>query len=100
MDHLRAPVDPYAIPMVPKTSVADHISLLYAAMVANMQDLFLEFHDVLTCTRRLLRTLPLTTLWYEFRLCYHNFMVTGDPEVDEERFHILVAWATVPESCR
>jgi len=33
---------------------------------------------------------------HEFRLCYSEFMVTRDPEVDRERSHILGAWTTVP----
>ena len=64
-------------------------------MVAHMQDPLFEFHDVLAPTPRLLWTLPLTTPWHEFRLQYHDFLVTLDPGANGERFQILGAWIVV-----
>jgi len=40
-------MDSYTIHMVLRTFVVAHISQLHTAMVAPMQDLFSEFHDVL-----------------------------------------------------
>lgn len=96
MAHPGAPGDLYNIHMVPQTSVTAHISILHAAMVAHMQeDPFSEFHDVLARTRRLLWSLPLVAPWHEFRLRYHDFMVTGNPGPDTERFQALGAWCVI-----
>ena len=50
---------------------------------------------MLARTHRLLWTVPPAASWHEFRLQYHNFMVTGNPEADGESFHILGAWTTI-----
>jgi len=51
-------LDPYLIHMVPRTSVAVHISQLHLIMVAHMQDPQSEFHDVLIRAHRLLWSPP------------------------------------------
>ena len=81
--------------MALETSVAAHMSTQYGAMVAYMKDPFFEFPNALTSTCRLLWTLPLTAPWHEFRLWYHDFIVTGDLGVDGEQFQILAAWTVV-----
>ena len=84
-----------AMQMEPHTPMAVHITILHAAMMAHAQDPFFEFHDMVTRTRRLLGSLPLATPWHEFRLRYHDFMTTGDPGVDVERFQAIRPWIAV-----
>ena len=88
-------MDPYAIHMISKTSTVVDVSQLHEEMVAHMQDPFLEFRNVLVCTHRLLWSLPFVAPWHEFRLQCHDFIVTGDPRVDEEGFYLLRAWNIV-----
>jgi len=96
MVHLAVPADPHNIHMAPQNSVAAHISTLHAAMVAHMEeDPLSEFHNVMARARRLLWSLPLAAPWHEFRLRYHNFMVTGDLGPDVERFQILRVWYVI-----
>jgi len=91
MDHPGVLVYSYNMHMILGTSVATHVSLLHTAIVVHIQDPFLEFHDVLARTHRLLWTLPLTIPWHEFKLRYDDFMVTRDPGANRERFYILGA---------
>ena len=88
-------MNPYLIHMVPGTSVVAHISQLHAAMRDHMQNPQSEFHDVLERTRRLLWSLPVVAPWSEFRQRYNDFMITGEPGIDEERFLVLGAWNVV-----
>ena len=88
-------MDPHLIHMVPGTSVAAHICQLHAAMLIHMQDPYSEFHSVLERTRTLLWSLPFEFPWSEFRLQYHDFMITRVVGVHEERFLILGAWTVV-----
>ena len=69
-------MNPHLIHMVPGTSVAAHISQLHAAMLMHMQDPQSEFHNVIERTRTLLWSLPFAHPWIEFRLRYHDFMIT------------------------
>jgi len=69
-------MDPYAINIIPGTSVATHISLLHASIIAHMQDLFSEFHHVSNYARKLLWSLPTVPPWVEFRTRYHDFMIS------------------------
>jgi len=59
MDPPEAPTNPYTVQKAPQTPMAAHITNLYAAMMAHVQDPFSEFHDMVTRTRRLLGSLPL-----------------------------------------
>ena len=95
MNHPGAPANAYTMQMAPNTSMAIHITNLHAAMMAHAQDPFSEFHDVVARTRRLLESLPLVAPWHEFRLRYHEFMATGDPGVDAERFQAIGPWIAV-----
>jgi len=70
-------MDPYVVNMMLGTSVATHISLLYASMVAHMWDPYFVFHSVTAYTRRLLWFLPIVSPLVEFRIRYHDFMITG-----------------------
>jgi len=68
---------PYAANVMPTTSVATYVSLLHASTVAHMQDRFSEFHSVTACTRRQLWSLPTVAPWVEFKIHYHDFLMTG-----------------------
>ena len=81
---LGVEMEPYAINLVPGTSVATNISQLQATIVVNMQDPLSEFHDVLVRTNWLLWSLPFAALWYDFRLWYHDFMVIEISSGEEE----------------
>ena len=77
------PANPYNIHMALQTLVAAHISTLHAALAAHIQeDPFSEFQDVLVCAHRLLWSLPVILPWHEFKLRYHDFVITGDPGHD------------------
>ena len=89
MDHQEAPANAYTMQMAHNTSMVVHITNLHEAMMAHVQDPFSEFHDVVARMLRFLGSLPLVAPWHEFRLRYHNFMATGDPGVDEERFQAI-----------
>jgi len=47
-------MDPYTMNMMSGISMATHISLLHASMVAHIQDPFSEFHSVRIGTCRML----------------------------------------------
>ena len=72
--------------MMPDSSVATHISLLHASMVAHIQDPFSKFRSVMALTCRLLQSSPTVAPWAEYRTRYHEFMMTGAPGWDERRF--------------
>ena len=88
-------MDPYVVNMMPGTSVATHIPLLHASLIAHAQDPFSEFHTITVRAHRLLWPLSTVDLWVEFRLCYHHFMMTGSPGWDEPRLQVQGAWATI-----
>ena len=50
---------------------------------------------MLECTQTLLWPLPLDAPWFEFCSRYHDFMMTGEPGVDEESFLVLGTWNVV-----
>jgi len=79
-------MDPYAINLIPAASMAAHIALLHASIEAHAHDIFSEFHSVTVRGHRLLWSLPTVHLWVDFRLCYHHYMVTGNPGWDGPRF--------------
>ena len=81
--------------MMSGTSVAAHISLRHASMVAYIQDSYSEFHSPMVCIRRLLWSLPTIAPWVDFRTRYHDFMM---PEVlgwDIPRFQLQEVWVTI-----
>ena len=84
-------MNPYLIHMAPGISIGAHISQLHAAMWVHMQNPQSEFHNVLERTRILLWSLPVVAPWIEFRQRYSDFMITGEPGIDEERFLVLGA---------
>jgi len=43
-------MDPYAVHMMPGTSVATYIALPHANIVAHVQDPFLKFQSIMVCT--------------------------------------------------
>ena len=81
--------------MAPGTSVVAHISQLHAPMRDHMQNPQSEFDNVLERTRTLLWSLPVVAPWIEFRQRCNDFMITGEPGVDEERFLVFGAWNVV-----
>jgi len=68
-------MDPYAVNMISSNSVAIHISLLYASMVAHMQNLFMSFIVLWSIPVGLLWTLFIVGPWVEFGIRYHDFMI-------------------------
>jgi len=80
-------MDPYSINMMLGTSVANHISLLHASMIAHMQDPLFDFYSVTILTHRLLWFLPIVTPWVEFRIRFYDFIVTRALGWDGRRIH-------------
>ena len=81
--HLHAPhlyfpcqMDPYAVNMMPGTSMATYISLLHASIIAHEWYPFSEFHSIKVHAHILLWYLPMVDSQVEFRLRYHHFMMT------------------------
>jgi len=70
-------MDPYAVNMMSDASVAAHISLLHASMIAHAWDPFSKFHSITVRACRLLWSLPKVTPCVEFRIHYHDFMMMG-----------------------
>ena len=70
-------MEPYVVNMVPSTFVAACISLLHDSMIAHAHDPFSEFHSIMVRACRLLWSLPTVAPWVEYRICYHDFMMTG-----------------------
>ena len=60
-----------------------------------MQDPFSKFHIALAHTHRLMWSSPTLVPKDEFRVRYHNFMVTCDPDIDGSTLQVLGAWTTV-----
>ena len=79
-------MDLYTVTMMSGTSVAAHISLFYASMVAHAQDPFSEFHSIILRVCRVLWSLCTVDMWVEFRLHCHDFMMKGNPSWDGPRF--------------
>ena len=69
-------------------SMATHITLLHASMVAHIQDPFSEFHSVMVRTRRLLWSVPIVAPRINFRAQYDDFMTTEASRWDRPRFQL------------
>jgi len=72
--------------MMSGTSMAAHIMLPHANIEAHTQDPFFEFHSITVRAYRLLWSLTTVHPWMEFRLCYHPYMVIGNPGWDGPGF--------------
>ena len=79
-------MDPYGVNMMSGASIATHIALLHARIETHAQDLFSEFHSITVRAHRLHWCLPAVHLWVEFRLCYHHYIVIGNPGQDDPMF--------------
>ena len=79
-------MDPYGVNMLRDGSMLAHIILLHASIEAHAQDPYSEFHSTTVRAQRLLGSLPLVDPWAEFRLRYHDFMITRNPGWDGLRF--------------
>ena len=88
-------MDPYSVNLMSGASVATHILLLHASIEAHAQDPFSEFHGITVRAHRLLWPLPAVDLWIEVRLCYHHYMITGNPGWDGPGFQAQGAWTTI-----
>ena len=93
--HFFGPMDPYSIYMMSSAFVAAYISLLHTSIVTHAHDPFSEFHNITIHKCRLLWSLPTVEPWVEFRLRYHDSMITENPGWDGPRFQIQGAWATI-----
>jgi len=88
-------MDPYGVNMLPSGSIITHIALLHDSIEAHAQDPYSEFRSVTVCAQRLLGSLPLVDPRVEFRLCYHDFMMTRNPGLDRPKFQAQEAWTTL-----
>ena len=88
-------MDPYAVNMIPGSSVAAHISLLHTSIIAHAQDPLSEFDNITVRACRLLWSLPTIDPYVKFRLRHHHSMMTGNLGWDEPGFQVQGPWATI-----
>jgi len=79
-------MDLYAANVMLSTSMAIHISLLCASMVAHMQDPYSAFHSVMVRKCTLLWSLLTVAPWVEFSTRYHEFITIRALGWDGSRF--------------
>ena len=79
-------MDPYGVNMMSGAYMVTHIALLHDTIEAHAHVPFSKFHSITVRAHRLLWSLATVDLWVEFRLHYHHYMVTGNPDWDRSRF--------------
>ena len=81
--------------MISVTFVATYISFFHASMIARTWDPFSKFHSITIRACRPLWSLPMVFSWVEYRIHYHNLIMTGALWWDGPRFQISGARATI-----
>jgi len=74
---MRISLDPYVVNMMLGTSVAAHISLLHAGIIAHARDPFSEFHNITDHVCRLLWSLLVIAMWADYRIHSCDFIMMG-----------------------